>query len=240
MDLVLDPRKICTFDCIYCQLGPTRNPRTAPSCFVSTARFVRELEEALKKVEADFLTFSGTGEPTLASNLGEAIREAKRRTSLPIAILTNSSLLHRDEVRRALREADVIVAKLDAPAEEIFHLVNRPFGNLRLEDIVRGIRMLRREFGGKLALQMMFVSHNKTRASEMAELASFLEPDEIQLNTPLRPSPVPPLSPEEMREIKKAFEPLGRRGVKVISVYEASRPQVIPLDFEEIKMRGRK
>ncbi|MDH7486147.1 MAG: hypothetical protein QHJ81_07695 [Anaerolineae bacterium] len=150
----------------------------------------------------------------------------------PIAILTNASLISQEDVRRALALFDVVVAKLDAASEELFRQINRPFVSCTLADIVMGLRRFRQAFGGKLALQMMFVEANRKWAAEMAALARSCAPDEVQLNTPLRPSPVPPLSPKEMEEIEAAFA-----GLPVVNVYKAKRPAVTPLDETETGRR---
>ena len=127
---------------------------------------------------------------------------------------------------------DLVAAKVDAPNEALFQAINRPFVPYSLEEIVEGIRRFREGFTGRLALQMMFVEANKDHASEMAQLARELKPDEVQLNTPLRPSPVPPLSPEEMEVIEGAFE-----GLNVLNVYKAERPEVVPLEESETRRR---
>jgi len=180
----------------------------------------------------DYITFSGVAEPTLAANLGPLVRAVRERSPYPIAILTNSSLMVREDVRQDLALFDLVAAKVDAPNEALFRAINRPFIPDSLEEIVEGIRLFRDEFTGRLALQMMFVEANKDHASEMAQLAHELKPDEVQLNTPLRPSPVPPLSPSEMEVIEEAFE-----GLNLHTVYKAQRPKVVALDESETRRR---
>jgi len=200
--------------------------------FVPISRLVVELE-SVRGVAADYATFSGVGEPTLASNLGEAIEVVKSQLGLPVAILTNSSLMPREDVRQRLARADVVVAKLDAPTEELFHTINRPVINYSLTEVLEGLRRFRLEFRGKLALQMMFVEANKECANDMAGIAELLSPDEVQLNTPLRPCAVSPLPPEEISRIRQAFS----RFKNVLTVYEATRPEVVPLNVEETRRR---
>jgi wyosine [tRNA(Phe)-imidazoG37] synthetase (radical SAM superfamily) len=227
IDLLSTRGKTCSYDCVYCQLGRTAKPVIERREFVST----KELERALEKVKgisADYATFSGMGEPTLASNLGQAIELARDILRLPIAVLTNSSLMCREEVRCELALADTVVAKVDAPTEEMFHQINRPYIKHNLRDILRAIESFRMTYGGKLALQMMFFKANMDYAAEMAELAKTLSPDEVQINTPLRPCPVKPLSPEELATVYSQFAEL--RGV--VTVYESKRLEVTPLDLE--------
>jgi len=189
--------------------------------------------EAVKGIEADYATFSGVGEPTLASNLGQAISIVKSTLHLPVAVLTNSSLMPREDVRRDLAEADVVVAKVDAPEEELFRRVNRPFGGYSLDEILQGIKLFRENYQGKIAIQMMFVEVNKRYAKEMAEIARSLSPDEVQLNTPVRPCGVEPLSPPEMAAIKEEFQNLN-----VVEVYDALTPEAISVNaFETLRRR---
>jgi len=173
------------------------------------------------------------GEPTLASNLGEAIELTKSIVRLPVAILTNSSLMPRKEVRQDLSRTDVVVAKLDAPSNELFHIINQPVIEYSLTEILEGIRHFRSEYKGKLAIQMMFVEANKDYAKEMAGVAKQLAPDQVQLNTPLRPCAVKPLIPEIIESIKREFYDLSN----VITVYEAPKVEAVPLSKKETQRR---
>jgi wyosine [tRNA(Phe)-imidazoG37] synthetase (radical SAM superfamily) len=232
VDLLSTKGKICSFDCVYCQLGRTVHPLVKRGKFVTMPRLAEELEK-VKGVAADYITFSGVGEPTLAANLGEAIEFARSVLGLPVAVLTNSSLMTREDVRLDLSLADVVVAKADAPNEELFQKISRPFTNYRLEDTIQGIKLFREQYKGKLALQMMFIEANMNYAEEMAAIAGQLSADEIQLNTPLRPCAVSPLAPEVIDSISRAFSSLNN----VVTVYEAPRPEVTPLDLDETLRR---
>jgi wyosine [tRNA(Phe)-imidazoG37] synthetase (radical SAM superfamily) len=233
IDLLSTKRKVCSFNCSYCQLGETTAFAIEPEEFVSLRRLSGEIQ-GLTGIEADYATFSGMGEPTLASNLGEAIGLVRADLALPVAVLTNSSLLFRQDVRERLDQADVVVAKLDAPNEEVFQLVNRPTCGLRFELVLEGIRQFRHAYQGRLALQMMFVDANAGYAEAMAELARGIQPDEVQINTPLRPSKVKPLSAEVVAGIRATFYGLPN----VVSVYEAPAHKVTPLDpIETLRRR---
>lgn len=227
IDLLSTRRKMCSYDCVYCQLGRTANLMTERREFVSTKELERSLEK-VRGISADYATFSGVGEPTLARNLGQTIELARAILRLPIAVLTNSSLMPREDVRQELALADIVVAKVDAPTEELFHQINRPYIKYTLHDILQAIGSFRMTYGGKLALQMMFFKANIGYAAEMARLAKALSPDEIQINTPLRPCPVKPLPPEEIANVCSQFAGLSG----VVTVYEAERPEVTPLDLE--------
>jgi len=231
VDLVSTKEKTCSFDCIYCQLGRTVHPRAERREFVSMTQLAKELE-AVRNIAADYVTFSGVAEPTLASNLGEAINIIKSILPLPVAVLTNSSLMPREDVCDDLAGADVVIAKVDAPNEQIFHQINNPVVNYSFDQILRSIEHFRKRFKGKLALQMMFIAANKDWAREMADIARQLSPDEVQLNTPLRPCPIKPLTPDELSVIEKEFT-----GLEVISVYRALKPEVLPLNLQETLRR---
>lgn len=222
IDLICQKKgKVCSLDCIYCSLGKTAEKTIERKIFVSTKQVKKDLREVVKKVDADVVTFSGTGEPTLAQNLGEAIELAREISGLPIAVLTNSSLKTREDVRRDLAKADIVVGELDAPNEELFKRINQPHEEILFEDVIEGLKKFREEFKGKFLLEVMFVPDNKDFSKEIAELARAIKPDEVQINTPLRPSPVRPLTPEELGEVKKAFE-----GMNIRSVYEAEKMEV--------------
>lgn len=232
IDLLSTKGKTCSFDCIYCQLGKTVHPLTERKEFVNLDKLAVELKK-VREIPADYATFSGVGEPTLASNFGEAIKLVKAALKLPVAVLTNSSLMAREDVRHDLSLADVVVAKMDAPNEELFQQISRPVTRQKLDEILRALMLFRKEYKGKLALQMMFVEENKGYALEMARIAKQLLPDEVQINTPLRPCAVQPLSPEEIAAIRRAFSSL--KGV--VTVYEAPRPEATPFNQKETLLR---
>ena len=232
IDLLSTRGKTCSFDCVYCQLGRTIHSLDEPKEFVPISRLVSELEH-IRAVPTDYATFSGVGEPTLASNLGQAIEVVKSSLGVPVAVLTNSSLMPREDVRQGLAKADVVVVKLDAPTEKLFHEINRPIAGYCLDEILQGILHFRSEFSGKLAVQMMFIEANKGYAPEMVRIAEQLSPDEVQLNTPLRPCAVKPLPPEDISAIRQAFS----RFRNVLTVYETTRPEVTPLSLKETQRR---
>jgi len=231
IDLLGTEGKTCPFDCVYCQLGRTSYSLIDRREFVSIKRLAEELE-SVRGLGIDYVTFSGMGEPTLASNLGRAIELVKSVLPFPVAVLTNSAFMDEKEVRQELALADTVVAKLDAPNEELFQQINRPAPGLRLKDIVSGIEKFRGEYNGKLVLQMMFIAANMHYAGELAQMAESLSPDEVELNTPLRPCSVPPLSLKAMEAIEGQFARL-----KVVNVYKSPKPEVQPLDIKETLRR---
>jgi wyosine [tRNA(Phe)-imidazoG37] synthetase (radical SAM superfamily) len=180
---------ICSFECAYCQLGKINRVTTTRACFVSTAKVLADLQKTDWQA-ADVVTFSGSGEPTLAANLGEVIAEIKRLTRKPIVVLTNSTLLDRRGVRREVLQADKIFCKLDAWSDAVLRRVDHPHEGVSLASIISGISELRRDFKGFLAIQTMILK--TPTASELEQLAQILrtiQPDAVQLNLPARPVP---------------------------------------------------
>ena len=179
---------ICSFRCVYCQLGRINVHTTERAVYVPTARVLEDLRRSEWRA-ADVVTLSGSGEPTLAANLGEVIRGIKSLTGKPVIVLTNSAHLWDARVRRELAGADQIFCKLDAADEETFRRVNRPAAPVTLASTVEGIRRLREEYSGRLCVQLMLTTLNRHQAPEFARLLRALCPDEVQLNAPLRPVP---------------------------------------------------
>jgi len=234
VDPISGEKKICSFDCVYCQLGKTGVRTAKRRTFVPTERIIEEIK-SLPPLKIDYITFSGRGEPTLAGNLGEMIAGVKKIREEPVAVLTNASLMDRKDVRQDLSGADLVVAKLDAPSEEIFKKINRPVKGITLSKVVRGIKKFSKIHRGKLALQIMFTPGNRENAKELARMARQIGADEVQLNTPLRPCPVKPLSRNEMSKIEKYF-----RGLNVVSVYGSMRKKVIPVSRKDtLRRRGK-
>lgn len=234
VDLISQENKVCPFDCTYCQLGKTREKTIQRKVFVETSKIRRDLPPVLEKSDADIVTFSGTGEPTLALNLGEAVETVKSITDLHTAILTNSSMIFLEDVKESLAKFDTVVSKFDAPNDEIFQKINQPVSEISYKKILNGIKRFSKIYNGNLALQMMFIDENIKYADEMADLALDIDPVEVQINTPTRPCPVQPLSPGRIMEINKIFED---KGLKTISVYKMVKPEAEPVDLEETMKR---
>ncbi len=231
VDLLSGKDKFCTFDCIYCQLGRTKVLTAKRRLYVSTAEVLAEIK-ALPNIHIDYITFSGRGEPTLALNLGKTIKAIKRLRREPIAVLTNASLLNRKDVRKELSEADFVLAKLDADSQALLKRINRPAKKISFTGILKGIKQFRKEYQGKLALQMMFMRANKGSVKNMARLARDIRPDEVQIGTPVRPCAIKPLSRSAITEIKKYFV-----GIKVISLYDVRRVSVQPINVKDTASR---
>ncbi len=180
---------ICSFECVYCQLGKINRVTSERDVFVSTDKVMDDLKNSDWE-NSDVITFSGSGEPTLAKNLGEVIASIKAFTGKPVIVLTNSTLLHLEEVRDELKQADKIFCKLDAWTDDVLHRVDRPNKGISLKSIISGIKLLRDEFSGFMAIQTMILRTPKSfELKRFAEILHCLNPDEVQLNTPSRPIP---------------------------------------------------
>jgi len=234
VDPISGAEKVCTFDCIYCQLGKTKHLTDRRKIFVSTRSVIKELE-SLPSIKIDYITFSGTGEPTLAKNLGEMIKAVKRIRKEKIAVLTNSSLIYRKDVAKDLSLADFVVCKLDTPSQYVFKLINAPIKHVKIDTIINAIKEFRNSYKGKLALQVMFMEENRVYASEIAAMSKYIRPDEVQLNTPLRPCDVKPLPSDKMKAIERYFG-----GLNVVSIYRAEKKDVKPISSDDtLKRRGK-
>jgi wyosine [tRNA(Phe)-imidazoG37] synthetase (radical SAM superfamily) len=240
MSLGIDPlsqkEKICNFDCIYCQLGKSSRLYFCRGHFVSKEDLAQELKRIPADVAIDHLTFSGRGEPTLAKNLGELIRTVKKIRPEKVAVITNSSLLDREDVQSDLSEVDVVLAKLDACCDKSFFAVGQAMNHVSFKKIVKGIVQFRRHYQGKLALQIMFMEENYAFAQEIAALAKMISPQEVHLSTPVRACHIPALSYDRMEHLKTLFE-----GLPVVSVYDSPACDDHPLDIRSTVLRhGRK
>jgi len=187
IDLV--PLKACSYDCVYCQLGRTTHKTVRRRDWVDPAQVVAQVRDQMD-TKPDIITIAGSGEPTLAQGIGEVIAGIKESTDIPVAVLTNGSLLGLPALQRELASADVVIPSLDAPDERLFQLVNRQHRSLRLEDVVGGLVAFRESYRGQLWLEVLLLGGVTGIPEEVARLATLAEriaPDRIQLNTVVRP-----------------------------------------------------
>ncbi|MBI3127821.1 MAG: radical SAM protein [Candidatus Tectomicrobia bacterium] len=237
VDLILRA-STCSFNCVYCQLGSIQVVTAERRLFVTAERVLEDLRASDWR-GSGLVTFSGSGEPTLALNLGEALRGVKAYTGIPTHVLTNGTLLNDPAVRRDLMEADRVSVKLDAPDEETFRKINRPAPGVTLAGVVEGALRFRAEYRGHLDAQVMFMPANRGMAGALCDLLNRIRPDEVQLNTPTRAypsawfletrgrydraqapvkvSPLRVISREEAEEAERVIR--ERTGLRVSSVY---------------------
>ncbi|MDX9800144.1 MAG: radical SAM protein [Spirochaetia bacterium] len=193
IDLV--PFKTCSFDCVYCQLGRTTNLTSKCGNYYDPDEILDDFREKIKKDKscagADYITVSGSGEPTLNSSIGRIITELKKMTDIPVAVLTNGSMLWKEDVSDALLKADLVVPSLDAGTDEVFRLVNRPAEGLVFDRIIEGLENFSNRFKGTLWLEVFLLKNISDSEKEVAAIEKKLKKvraDLIQLNTVARPA----------------------------------------------------
>lgn len=199
--------KTCNLDCVYCELGRTVCLTACRDRFAPREKVIKEIEQR-RDEPFDYLTFAGSGEPTLSLDLGDVVRRAKKIVNSPVAVITNSTLLSSPGVRKEVGAADVVLPSLDAASQEAFSAINRPAAGLFADKMIQGLKDFRREFSGEIWLEVMLVRGiNDHEAERIARAAEAIEPDRIQLNTVVRApaEPVEPLSQEEMHRMLEIF-----------------------------------
>ncbi|MBN2372488.1 radical SAM protein [bacterium] len=215
VDLV--PYKTCTFDCVYCELGPTTCHTLKRQPYKPIDSVCDELVKRLDQLngDVDYITLAGSGEPTLNSDLGRLIERIKRISNTPLAILTNGSLLFDPSVRSELRALDLIVPSLDAVSRETFLKVNRPVAGIEIEDIIEGLIKLREEFSGAIWLEVLVCMGINDSESELTLIKNAvyeIKPDKVQVNTVFRPPSIEgtkPVSEKRLKEIEAFIGPIA-------------------------------
>lgn len=204
------PAKICTLDCVYCQVGRTTRKSTVRQDFVDIEAVIAELRDRIAaRVATDYITIGGSGEPTLHARLGELIERIKDLTTIPVALLTNGTLFDRTEVRAEASEAAVVIPSLDAGDEASFEAVNRPAPGISIEKLVSGLSRFRDEFSGQIWLEVFLIEGMNTRPEQIGRLKDLIaqiRPDKVQLNSAVRPAAeagIEPVSEERLAVIAR-------------------------------------
>jgi len=210
----LTPYKTCSLDCVFCQLGRTTDKTVERREYVNMEEVLGELDEWLETDgKADYITLSGSGEPTLHERFGEVLALIREKSEIPSLLLTNGTLLNLPEVREAAALASVVKVSLSAWDQASFGWVNRPHAELRFEELISGQKAFRREYTGQLWMEVFLVSGMNAMpvdVSRIAALADEIGPDRIQLNTAVRPAAedfAVPVSKERMVELTHLFHP---------------------------------
>jgi wyosine [tRNA(Phe)-imidazoG37] synthetase (radical SAM superfamily) len=225
VDLI--PKKTCSFDCIYCQLGPSDKKTIKRFFFINLNEFSKSLKEAVKDhPKIDYITLSGSGEPTLHKSLDKIIKTIKKVTKnkYPVCVITNSSLLYRKDVRKELLGADLVIPSLDGATARTFAKINRPHKSITFKKVVNGLIRFRKEFKGEIWLEIMLVGGvNDTigEAKKFKELVKKIKPDKVQLNLPIRPAEVK-VSLPGAKKVKRIKEIICE-DVEVVSRFSAKR-----------------
>jgi len=199
-------------DCIYCEVGRTTRLTVKRKEYVPADRVLSEVKSLLPQIGGvDHITFAGSGEPTLHSGIGELVLRIRELTHIPVAILTNGSLLTDRQVRQELLPADVVLPSLDAATQGVFRLINRPHGSLDIQEIINGLVAFREEYRGQVWLEIMLakeINDGPEELQRLKEAVKKIRPDRIQLNTAVRPPAEPyarALTMEELERIRSFF-----------------------------------
>jgi len=235
IDLV--PHKICTYDCIYCQIGKTTEKTLARKEYAPVTEILEEVGSFLQEETSstDVLSLAGSGEPTLHSQIRSVIEGIKAITSIPVAVITNGSLLYEEEVRQDLLSVDLVLPSLDAVSSEVFRKINRPRKGFSVEKVIEGLVEFRKVYKGQIWLEILFckgVNDSKEELVRMKKTVERIAPDRIHLNTVIRPPSekwAVPLNQEEMETMRAFF---GERA-SIISEFDRHPPAVTERDIRE-------
>ena len=228
------PMKTCSLSCIYCQVGKTSRTTITRGNYVSARDIVKELEEYFKKSrKPDWITFSGSGEPTLNSEIGEMIRSIRSLTDIPICVITNGTLLFKPQVQLDIIESDMVMPSLDSAREETFQKICHPHPDLKLDTIINGLVDFRKKYHGKIWLEILFVEGINDSPEELEALQKAVKrisPDSIQLNTVVRPPAESFAKPVPMDKLEKISALFGEKAEIIASFrkdsyeYETVKP----------------
>jgi wyosine [tRNA(Phe)-imidazoG37] synthetase (radical SAM superfamily) len=237
LDLV--PFKTCTYDCIYCQLGRTTCKTVERRPWVPPGEVLAELKDKLA-TRPDYITLSGSGEPTLHAGLDELIAGIRAMTDTPVAVLTNGSLLWQPRVRRQLMDAHLVVPSLDAGHGRMFQAVNRPHERIAFQQMLEGLIAFRRAYRGAFWLEVFLLAGHtavEREVDRIADCAARIRPDRIQLNTATRPTAedyAVMVRRERLAELAPRFDPPAEviadyRGVHALGEFRGGRDSVLDL-----------
>jgi wyosine [tRNA(Phe)-imidazoG37] synthetase (radical SAM superfamily) len=225
------PPKFCSYSCVYCQVGRTFHLDVQRREFYKPESIVRNVEkkirEAAQRAEpVDYLSFVPDGEPTLDSHLGREIRLLKT-LGLQVAVITNSSLIWREDVRNDLSEADWVSVKIDAASRDVWRKINRPQGSLSQEKILQGIRVFRKIFKGRLVTETMLVQGINDQEGEMERTADGIAgmgPETSYISVPTRPSSEKDVRPPAENAVNRAYHIFGGKGIptELLTGYEGN------------------
>lgn len=219
LGIALTPFKVCNFDCIYCQLGRTTLKTSHRKEYVKISDILSELKEFItnfdfKNTPIDYISLSGAGEPLLNLKIAKVIEEIKKVTAIPIALITNAFLLKDKKIRQEVLAVDVILPSLDAIDKDTFKAIDRPGPKSGPEEIIRGLIELRKEFNGKIYLEIMVIAginDNPEYYISFRDIIEKINPDKVHLNTPKRHTAEPGISAPPDRVLSKIKELLGMK-----------------------------
>lgn len=224
------PYKTCSLDCLYCECGRTTDLSCERRRFFPPQELIDELGAVLPAIpRLDHMTFSGSGEPTLNSDLGGMIAAIKRIAAAPLAVLTNGTLLGRADVRRDLLAADVVLPSLDAATAPGFARINQPAAGLDVDGVIAGLEAFRGEYAGRIWMEVFILKGVNDGEAELAALEAALRrirPDKVQLNTLDRPPAYPGVESADFALLERIRS--GWRGLAVEIIKRARHREEIP------------
>ncbi len=221
----LTPYKTCSFNCVFCQLGRTTNHTVARKEYVPVKKVIAELQEWLKiDGEADYITLSGSGEPTLHSGFGKILEFIRKNSKIPTVLLTNGSMLNLQEVREAASQADIVKTSLSAWDQLSLEWVNCPHPQITFDQLVEGQKDFRQIFSGKLYMEVFLINGINTTPDNVQRIADIVKDigsDHVQLNTVVRP-PAEDFATPLMKEKMEAYTDFFVPTAEVIAEYNRS------------------
>ncbi|GMT45949.1 MAG: hypothetical protein IEMM0006_1781 [bacterium] len=219
VDLV--PHKVCSLNCVYCECGRTTNLTPERKEYIPYDEVVKEIAHYLEHNPApDYITFSGSGEPTLNVRIGDVLHFIKSNSNVPVAVLTNGTLFSDKAVREELLEADVVLPSLDAAEDRAFRKINRPWNKLNIPEYIKGLIDFRKEYGGQIWLEVLIIPGlNDTPENLQALKEAFLQiqPEKVQLNTLDRPGAVKNIRAATHKELQDIVHFWKLPQVKIIA-----------------------
>ncbi len=240
MSLGIDivPLKTCTQNCVYCQLGIHGRQILQRQCYVPVTQVVEELRQWIAQGgKADFITISGSGEPTLHSEFGILIDQIRTITSIPVAVITNGTLLSDPDVRAACCKADVVLPSLDAGDAATFERINRPHPDLDFNRFVDGLVQFRNQYKGQLWLEVFLVegvNTDNSRLDQLRQIIQSIRPDKIQVNTAVRPTAEPNIVRVEPNRLQDLARRLGEAAEVIADFDRQSAAGQLITDMESI------
>lgn len=219
VDLV--PHKVCSLNCVYCECGASTNLTVERKEYVSYDEIISELKDFFSKNNnPDYITFSGAGEPSLNINIGKVIDYIKENHTVPVAVLTNGTLLYDKQVRSELLKADLVLPSLDAATNSAFKKIDRPENSLNVEKYIQGLIDFRKEFKGTIWLEIMILpgfNDDIENLTHLKEAILKINPEKIQLNTLDRPGVIDNIRAASRLELQNIIDMWNIPNVEIIA-----------------------
>jgi len=220
VDLV--PRKVCSLDCVYCEVGKTTKLTTERLEYIPFNKVKDELIHFFdNNPDPDYITFSGSGEPTLNIRIGDVLNFVKKlKPGIPVAVLTNGTLLSDRNARNEIKNADIVLPSLDVATQDMFNRLNRPATGLYIDNYIQGLIDFRKEYKGKIYLEIFLLpqyNYDYNEFNELKKVIQKIKPDSVQLNTLDRPGTIPDLKPATIKQLEEVIEYWGMNNVEIIA-----------------------